>query len=130
MKKLLRQISLLVEAIGELAKVKAHEFEWFRSHCEFATKQDLKITEHKIMSAISEFAARQDAFNNRIDVAVDGLTSDVQVLVAKIEELQNTAGQITPEDQALLDAIQSRSDAIAAKLEALDALTPPPVPAA
>ena len=80
------------------------------------------------MSAISEFAAKQNAFNDRVDAAVTGLTEDVQTLNDKIVELQNTPGTITPEDQALLDAIQARSEGIATKLEALDALTPPKPP--
>lgn len=86
--------------------------------------------ETKIMSAISDFAAKQNEFNNRQDAAIQGLTDDIKVLNDKITELQNTAGQITPEDQALLDAIQARAEAATAKLEALDALTPPKPPVA
>jgi hypothetical protein len=86
--------------------------------------------ERNIMSAISEFATKQNAFNDRLDAAVTGLSGDVQALNDKITELQNTAGQITPEDQALLDNIQQRSEAIATKIEALDSLTPPAPPAA
>lgn len=81
-----------------------------------------------IMSAISDFATKQNAFNARLDTAIAGVTSDVAALNAKIEELQNTPGAITPEDQALLDEIETRSDAITTKMEALDALTPPAVP--
>jgi peptidoglycan hydrolase CwlO-like protein len=83
----------------------------------------------QLMSAISDFAARQTAFNGRIDAAVTGLQGDVKFLQDKIDELQNSAGQITPEDQALLDDIDARADAVATKLEALDALTPPTPPA-
>lgn len=104
------------------------EFEWRKSHLHLATKQDLKETEQRIMSKISEFAEKQNAFNDRVDAAVTGLQGDIQALNDKITELQNSPGQITPEDQALLDAIQTRSEGIAAKVEALDALTPPVVP--
>jgi hypothetical protein len=86
--------------------------------------------ERNIMSAISEFATKQNAFNDRLDAAVTGLSGDVQALNDKITELQNTAGQITPEDQALLDNIQQRNEAIATKIEALDSLTPPTPPVA
>lgn len=89
----------------------------------------LVLLEHTIMSAISDFAVKQAAFNDRMDVAVAGLVGDVTSLNAKIDELQNSPGTITPEDQALLDALQVRGEAISAKLEALDALTPPVVPA-
>jgi hypothetical protein len=82
----------------------------------------------EIMSAISDFAAKQKAFNDRQSAAVDGLVTDVKALNDKIEELQNTPGPITPEDQALLDEIEQRSDAITARLEALDEQTPPVAP--
>jgi hypothetical protein len=83
-----------------------------------------------IMSAISDFSAKQKEFNDRIDAAVTGLESDVQLLNEKIDELQNTPGTITPEDQALLDELQARGATIAEKLEALDSLTPPKPPVA
>lgn len=37
-------------------------------------------------------------------------------------------GEITAEDQASLDALDTRGQVISAKLVALDAITPPPVP--
>lgn len=82
-----------------------------------------------IMSVISEFAAKQNAHNDKIDVALEGLAQDVADLNAKIEALQNSAGQISPEDQALLDALETRGDAIEKKVVALNALTPPMPPA-
>lgn len=82
------------------------------------------------MSAISDFAAKQSAFNDQMDAAVTGLTGDVKSLNDQIAALQASSGAITPEDQALLDGIQTRSQGIADKLTALDALTPPVVPAA
>ncbi len=86
--------------------------------------------EGKIMSAISDFAAKQNAFNDRQDAAITDLQGDVQTLNDKITELQNSGGQITPEDQKLLDDITARGEAITTKLEALDALTPPNPPTA
>jgi hypothetical protein len=81
------------------------------------------------MSAVSDFATKLNAFFDRQDAAVTDLQGDVQTLNDTITELQNSSGAITPEDQALLDTITSRGEAIATKLEALDALTPPkPVP--
>jgi len=121
-------LSDLAEAIEKLADATKEQTKWFKSHLDCITKIDLKKAVDEIMSAISEFAAKQDAFNSRVDAAIVGLTGDVQTLNDKITELQNSAGQITPEDQALLDAIQARSEVIAAKLEALDALTPPKPP--
>lgn len=100
------------------------------SRHEAATKHDLELMEERIMSAISDFATKQNAFNDRIDTAISDLSSDVQALNDKITELQNSPGAITPEDQALLDAIQARTGTVATKLEALDALTPPKPPVA
>lgn len=82
------------------------------------------------MSAISEFSVKQNSFNDRIDTAVTGLVSDIQTLNETIAKLQATSGVITPEDQGLLDQIQTRSSAVADKLDALDALTPPVPPVA
>lgn len=107
---------------------KTREPHWFKSLCRFATKNDLRIWGLAIMSKISEFSDRQKAFNDRQSAAVDGLVADVKALNDKITELQNTAGEITPEDQALLDDIEARSKAVTDKLEALDAQTPPVVP--
>lgn len=84
----------------------------------------------QIMSAISDFAAKQAAFNDRMDVAITGLSNDVAELNAEILKLQNTPGTITPEDQALLDSLQARGEAITAKLEALDNLKAPVPPVA
>jgi len=89
---------------------------------------ELKVED--IMSAIGDFAKKQNDFNDRMDKAVSGLQNDVKLLNDTIAELQSTQGAITAEDQALLDQIESRSDAIATKLEALDALTPPTPPTA
>lgn len=83
----------------------------------------------RIMSKISEFAEKQTAHNATINAAVDGLVADVQGLKDQITALQNSAGQITPEDQSLLDAIEVKTGQIAEKLAALDAETPPVVPA-
>jgi len=82
------------------------------------------------MSAISDFATKQNAFNDRIDAAVTGVQADVKFLQDTIDKLQNSPGTITPEDQALLDQLDARADAVATKLEALDALTPPVPPTA
>lgn len=89
----------------------------------WATKRDISKLKEEIMSAISDFAAKVDAFNETIDKAVDGLTADVADLKAQIEKLQNSPGAITPEDQATLDRIQAKAGAVADKLAALDAQT-------
>ena len=80
------------------------------------------------MSAISDYAAKVNAFNDRVDAAIAGVTGDVEAQAALIKQLQDNPGPITPEDQAILDQLEARNAAQATKLEALDALTPPVVP--
>lgn len=96
-----------------------------------------------IMSAISDFANKQTQFNIRQAAAVDSLVSsfagvkdDIDGLNAKILELQNSSGPVTPQDQVLLDELQAQGEAIAAKtesvaasLKSLDEATPPVIPA-
>lgn len=81
-----------------------------------------------LMSLISEFADRLTAHNTRVETALAGLSGDVTALKAKIEELQNSPGVITPEDQSLLDAIEVQVGSVADRLTAMDELTPPAVP--
>lgn len=82
------------------------------------------------MQAITDFAAKVAAHNDKIDAAVTGLTGDVAELNRQIAALQASSGTLTPEDQALLDGIEARSAGVADKLAALDALTPPVAPPA
>lgn len=82
------------------------------------------------MSAIADFNTKMTEFFDRQDKAVSDLQDDVKFLTDKIAELQASAGGITPEDQATLDAIQARASSVADKLAALDELTPPVVPPA
>ena len=80
------------------------------------------------MSAISDFADKQNAFNDRMDAAITDLQGDVSNLTQQIADLKNSTN-ITAEDQAKLDSLSARSQSIADKLDALDALTPPAPPA-
>lgn len=81
-----------------------------------------------IMTKVSDFATKQSEFNDRMDKAIDGLVLDVKNLTEEILQLQNSAGNITAEDQALLDGIQTKAEALAKRLEDLDAQNPAPAP--
>lgn len=98
----------------------------------FVTWKDLIEMEHRIMATVTEaiaaFAQAMATFNDAQDQAITGLQGDIDNLNKQIAILQNSPGQITPADQATLDAIQARGKVIADKLAALDALTPPEVP--
>ncbi len=91
-----------------------------------ATACDLHKTEERIMSAIKDFSDKVDAAFEEIGTSVDGVQSDVTALKAKIDELQNSSGTVTPEDQALLDQIQARATSLAEKVKTLDAATETP----
>lgn len=128
-RQLAEAICRLAEAIVEATKVKVNEFKWLRSHFEFATKHDLKEVECRIMSKISEFGDTVNARFDELGTAVDAVASDVDFLKAEIKKLQENPGPITPEDQAILDGIQARANALSDKVKALDAATEqPPVP--
>lgn len=120
----------LTKAITELARAVSRlvESDWFRSSGGLVTKSDLHALGERIMSAISDFAAKQKAFNDRLGSAIDGVVGDVKVLNDKITALQNSAGTVTPEDQALLDDLQKQAEGLTSKAEALDAMTPPAPP--
>lgn len=75
------------------------------------------------MSIISDFAARVAEQFTAIDGAVDGVVADVAALKTKIEQLQNSAGEVTAEDQALLNSIENITGRLAAKVKALDEAT-------
>ncbi len=88
----------------------------------------LFLNKNYIMSKISEFAERQAAKDLVIANAVDGIVLDINWLKAKIEQLQNSTGEISAEDQAILNGIENRTNALADKLKALDEATEvPPV---
>ena len=95
------------------------------------------------MSVIQDYAARVDEAFTAIGASVDsivtsvtGVSGDVARLKALIEQLQNSAGTVTPEDQALLDKSEAAVSSLSARiknvsdsLSALDAATEePPAP--
>jgi hypothetical protein len=99
-------------------------------HSEAITKHDLEAMESRIMGKIKEYSDQQSANFAEIGGSVDslvesvnGLTGDIQRLKETIDQLQNSPGQITPEDQALLDSSQSQAAALSTKLKGVkDAL--------
>lgn len=141
MEKLLHKISELIAALTgltwQLAEDRKHRNETN------VILHRIDILENNIMSKISDFAAQQKSFNDAVSAAVDsmqasltGISGDITTLNDKITALQNSAGGVTPEDQALIDDLQAqgavlsnKATALAEALAALDALTPPAAPA-
>lgn len=89
------------------------------------------LKNQKIMaSQIADFAAKLSTYQDAVDKATTDIATELAALNTQIAALQNSAGAISPADQALLDGIEARAQAAASKLAALDTLTPPPVPPA
>lgn len=86
-----------------------------------ATRKDIE----RIMSKISEFSESVVARLMGIEKAVDGISGDVMLLKSKIEDLQNSSGEISAEDQASLDSIQALIGGLETRLQQLDDATPP-----
>ena len=80
------------------------------------------------MSASSDYAARMKSHQDKQDAAVAALTTDVAELNNQIAALQTSPGQITPDDQALLNDIEAKGKSLAEQLDALNSLVPPPAP--
>lgn len=87
----------------------------------------IKEMEVKVMSQISDYSDRVNAKLDSLATSVDGVVADVASLKKKIDDLQNSPGTITPEDQKLLDDIQSRVTSLADKVKTLDEATESPV---
>lgn len=89
------------------------------------------IEENKnIMSAISEYGVKAKSYFDRLNASIDGIVGDIKGLNDLIKKLQDSSGQSAPEDKKILDDLQNMGEAVAVKAEALDAMTPPVVPAA
>lgn len=82
----------------------------------------------EVMTKISEFVEKQKVHNQAMSDGLDGIVGDIQALNDKITELQNTSGEVTPEDAALIDEIEAAGAALAERITSIDSLTPPPVP--
>ncbi len=75
------------------------------------------------MSAISDYEAKVDAAFVEIGSSVDaivasvaGVSGDVDRLKALIKQLQDSAGTVTPEDQALLDKSEAAVASLATRV--------------
>lgn len=114
-------ITSLASAVRELAQSTQQD----RLNCRL---ERIEKRIEDMATAIQEFAVKQKAHNDNIGKAIDGIVLDIKALNDKIAELQNSPGEVTPEDQALLNELEGQASALAAKLNALDQNEPPTVP--
>ena len=92
----------------------------------FSIRRQLINMEARIMSAISDYAERVQVAFDAIGTGIEGVAADIAALKAKIEELQNSPGAITPEDQAILDEMEELAGTLTERITALDAENPAP----
>lgn len=71
------------------------------------------------MTAVSDFVGRMNTKLDAIEATTASIQSDVQFLVA------HQGVGITPEEQAMLDALEARTDTALSNLNAVDALFTP-----
>jgi hypothetical protein len=82
-----------------------------------------------IMATLDEFITAQNGFNAALETALTDIGGDIQNLNDQIAALVAAGGTLTPAQQAALDALVVSGTALQAKADALNALTPPVVPA-
>lgn len=82
------------------------------------------------MSKLTDFLDAQTAFNTELTSDLTAIAASIADLNAKITDLQNSAGTLSPEDQARIDAIQAAGTALVGQADALAGKTPPAPPAA
>ena len=80
------------------------------------------------MADFKEFYKKQNEFNLQIRESIEGLEADVKLLNERLIDLQESPGEVTVDDQLLLDDLQQQAENIADALKALDELTPPAIP--
>lgn len=110
----------LAEAVFEFAR-ETHELhlELKRSNNNQAILNRLAEMENRIMSAISDWVTKVGPKLDSIQIGIDAIQ-------ALVEQLQNSPGAITPEDQVLLDQIETKVDALGTDANSIPT---PPTPA-
>lgn len=124
MENLTHAIFSLADAVNAAVRLGEKEFEWLKSHSEFATKHDLEETEQYIMSQVTDWAEQEQADLTAISGTLDTIVTGIEALDAKITALQNSPGTLSASDQAALDAIQVASKALVAKSAAISTAPP------
>ncbi len=91
--------------------------------------QFLKNQGVQIMTALSDYADKVTAFVADISGDLDSISTQITALQATITTLNNSAGAVTPADQASIDQALAQLTTLAAKADSAAGKTPPPPPA-
>lgn len=119
----------IAHELRELRKQKHIEFDWFRSHLELATKNDLKEMEKRIMASQAELTADLKAVlaqQQKTSAEIATLQSSVDAQTVKIAELEALVAQGGTITQELIDAVA----AVKAQAQVIDDQIPDVVPPA
>lgn len=111
-------ISLNVDALPQFKKI-------------FLKLNNLLSQGETLMSAIQDFAVKQQAYNERMNAAVEGIRGDLDNLNEQIKKLQDAAAQnseMSDEDKEALNRLEMSSQELADKLEQIDQLNAPALP--
>ncbi len=88
----------------------------------------IQQTQGKLMSVISDFSVKQNAFNAEISSDLDDIKTAAASQLALIQQLQQSQGTVTPEDQAIIDKLEADGTALVSKADATAGKTPPAPP--
>lgn len=80
-----------------------------------------------LMDKIQEFAAQEQANDDKLDAALNAIASELKTQNDTIQQLKDSLGQISPESQVLLTAVLARSAGLVEKANAIQ--NPPPAAA-
>lgn len=72
------------------------------------------------MSKITDYADKANGYNDRLDAAITRLTAEIQATKDLVEKLKNQS-EMTPEEQAALQALESRGLATSNRIEGVSA---------
>lgn len=86
----------------------------------------VKSLKEQQMSQITDWAAGEQVQLDAISGALDVVVTGVKELDKLITDFQNSPDKITAADQEALDVIQAKSQALVAKVKAIDTTAPTP----
>jgi hypothetical protein len=114
--KLSESILLLCRELRENREQRKTEFDWTKSHAEFATKQDLEKLKNHIMSLLTELNA---TLVNTVNV--------LTLIQTEVQTLESTIGNSSVSLPPEADASLSRLTSIVGAIQAVLTANPPPV---
>lgn len=86
--------------------------------------ESIERKQDKIMSQITDWAAKEQADLTAISTTLDSVVTGIAALDQAIQNLQNSPGTLSTSDQAALDAIEAQSSALVTKAQAISTAPP------